>query len=142
LHGGVLYFTVSVAVSIVDIVFLKAINQPLVTSTIIPLHITLASIMMTCLVNNVFYILKVDQVSPHFISNTCGASNMKVMSIKSAMAFALRGSASMATTKTVLVVGSGVGTDYFDKINYCEGEAGKAEILGTISNAYPVSLND
>ncbi len=142
LRDGVLYFAVSVAVGIVDIVFLEAISQPLVASTVIPLHITLASVMTTRLVNNVFHILKVDQVGPHFISNTRGASNTKVMSIKSAMAFAPGGSAGTAATRTVLVVGSGVGTDYFDEISRCEGEAGKAEILGTISNAYPVPLND
>ncbi|KXN87000.1 hypothetical protein AN958_09343 [Leucoagaricus sp. SymC.cos] len=141
LRDGVLYFAVSVAIGIVDIVFLEAIKQPVVASTVIPLHIALASVMTARLVNNVFHVLKADEVGPHFISDTRGGRNKKTISVKSAMAFVPGASAGTATTGTVLVVGSGVATDYFDEISRSEGEASKTETLGTKSNAYAIPLN-
>ncbi|KAF8867995.1 hypothetical protein CPB84DRAFT_1697748, partial [Gymnopilus junonius] len=44
LRDGVLYFAVSVIIGITDIVFLEAVKSPVIASTVIPLHISLASV--------------------------------------------------------------------------------------------------
>ncbi|EPQ52657.1 hypothetical protein GLOTRDRAFT_16390, partial [Gloeophyllum trabeum ATCC 11539] len=56
LRDGVLYFFISVVVGIIDIVFLEAVPNPAIASSVIPMHIALTSIMTTRLVNNVFVI--------------------------------------------------------------------------------------
>lgn len=142
LRDGVLYFAVSVAIGIVDIVFLEAINQPTVASTVIPLHIALASVMTTRLVNNVFHILKADEVGPHFMTNTRpSGQNVKTMTANSGMVFVQGASAATGSSGTVLVVGSGVGTDYFDEISPTEGGASTTTVA-TKSSAYAIPLSE
>ncbi|KZT24133.1 hypothetical protein NEOLEDRAFT_1068144 [Neolentinus lepideus HHB14362 ss-1] len=57
LRDGILYFFISVVVGIIDIIFLEAITNPAIASTVIPMHIALTSIMTTRLVNNVFHVM-------------------------------------------------------------------------------------
>ncbi|TFK49586.1 hypothetical protein OE88DRAFT_1632704, partial [Heliocybe sulcata] len=57
LRDSILYFFISVVVGIIDIVFLEAVANPSIASTVIPMHIRLASIMTTRLVNNVFHVV-------------------------------------------------------------------------------------
>ncbi|KAG2008863.1 hypothetical protein CC2G_014249 [Coprinopsis cinerea AmutBmut pab1-1] len=110
LRDGVLYFAVVVIIGIVDIFFLTTAKNPVVSSTVIPLHIALTSVMTTRLVNNIVHVVR-EGTMPEFLSQTRNGS----------VGSAFKGSgvahatATSTSTRTVIFIGSGVGTDYFNK---------------------------
>ncbi|EAU93633.1 hypothetical protein CC1G_02863 [Coprinopsis cinerea okayama7 len=110
LRDGVLYFAVAVIIGIVDIVFLMAVKNPVVSSTVIPLHIALTSIMTTRLVNNVFHVVR-EGSTPEFLSETKNTSSGTARPVQSYG----RATGASSSSRTVIFIGSGVGTDYFDK---------------------------
>ncbi|KAH6903449.1 hypothetical protein BKA70DRAFT_1301011 [Coprinopsis sp. MPI-PUGE-AT-0042] len=112
LRDGVLYFAVVVIIGIVDISFILSMKLPVVASTVIPLHIALTSIMTTRLVNNVFHIVDAGQ-GPIYMSDdqTANASHPRPPNYS-------RGTAGSGT---IMVIGSGVGTEYFDKSGNSNG---------------------
>lgn len=119
LRDGVLYFAISVIVSITDIVLLQVIKSPTIASTVIPLHVGLASIMTTRLVNNVFHVVT-DQSSAarvaHFPSDTKVNSkgSRKNASQSAIKKLPAPPSGQSPTFSHTIIIGSGVGTDFFD----------------------------
>ncbi|KAH6918462.1 hypothetical protein BKA70DRAFT_1136529 [Coprinopsis sp. MPI-PUGE-AT-0042] len=125
LRDGVLYFAVVVIIGIVDITFLLAVKVPIVASTIIPLHIALTSIMTTRLISNVFRIVK-EEKGPIYMSDgqsTDVASRPRPPNYS-------KGSGG---SNTILVIGSGVGTDDFEtRSNFTEMQFRAQSTAGSV----------
>ncbi|EAU89732.2 hypothetical protein CC1G_07457 [Coprinopsis cinerea okayama7 len=109
LRDGVLYFAVVVIIGIVDIFFLTTAKNPVVSSTVIPLHIALTSVMTTRLVNNIVHVVR-EGTMPEFLSQTRNGSVGSTFKGSGATP-----TATSTSTRTVIFIGSDVGTDYFNK---------------------------
>ncbi|EAU93563.1 hypothetical protein CC1G_02793 [Coprinopsis cinerea okayama7 len=119
LRDGVLYFFIAVVIGIVDIAFLMGVKNPVVSSTIIPLHIALTSIMTTRLVANVLHVVGEGSSAQY--------------------------KASAMSSKSAIFIGSGVGTDHFDR-SVADGGGLRTEsrpekrIVGSQTYAIPMQL--
>ncbi|KAF9263044.1 hypothetical protein L218DRAFT_973238 [Marasmius fiardii PR-910] len=111
LRDGILYFGVAVATGITDIVFLEVVKSPVVASMVIPIHIGLNSVMTTRLVNNVFQVVS-EGTTVRNISN----SNVPSGPSGGTAAGSFGASGKNTGKSSVMIIGSGVGTDYFDEL--------------------------